>query len=176
MLGSGGPGLTGNIGPSLFGGSGVAAGHGAGALALQPTGGAGGLTARVSALLHPASLTNAAAVPAAAGSIGNAIENLYLTIEPYVQYGFNLLAYAVGFVPFIGILAPQINFFYNLFEPIVQSALFNTIDFLDGTVTFSQGLSNFAAATTASINQFIQTEINWVLSFLPPLPPFPPIL
>jgi hypothetical protein len=55
----------------------------------------------------------------------------------------------------------------------VQSALFNTIDWLGGTITFIQGLSNFWAATTASINQFINTEINWVLSFFPPLPPLP---
>ena len=42
-------------------------------------------------------------------------------------------------------------------------------------ITFSQGLSNFFAATTASINYFIHTEINWVLGFLPPLPPLPPL-
>jgi phage-related protein len=70
-------------------------------------------------------------------------------------------------------LAPQINFFYYLFEPIVQSVLFNAIDFLDGIVSFTHGLSNIWGSTTASINQFIQTEINWVLSFLPPPPPIP---
>ena len=77
-------------------------------------------------------------------------------------------------MPFVGILAPQINFFYNLIEPIVQSGLFNILDWLSGMITFSQGLSNFFAATASSINYFIQTEINWVLSFLPPLPPLPP--
>jgi hypothetical protein len=58
----------------------------------------------------------------------------------------------------------------------VQSGLFNTIDFLQGTITFSQGLSNFFGATTASINYFIQSEINWLFGYiLPPLPPLPPI-
>lgn len=90
-----------------------------------------------------------------------------------MQYGFNLASWAVGWVPWIGILAPQINFFYYLFEPIVQSGLFNTLDWLDGTITFSQGLSNFWSATTASVNQFIQTEINWIRHFFPPFPPLP---
>ncbi|AKN16426.1 PE family protein [Mycobacterium haemophilum DSM 44634] len=173
LLGNSGAGLIGNA-FGLPGGSGAAANHtGASVLGLRPTGGARGLTAAANALLQPANLTNAAAAPAAAGSIGTAIENLYLAVEPWVQYGFNLLSYVVGWVPWIGILAPQINFFYYLFEPMVQSALFNTIDWLGGTITFSQGLSNFWAATTASVNQFIQTEVNWVLSFLPPLPPLP---
>jgi hypothetical protein len=72
-------------------------------------------------------------------------------------------------------LAPQIMFFYNLIEPLVQSGLFNILDFMSGQITFAQGVSNFFAATTASINYFIQSEIYWVLGFLPPLPPLPPI-
>jgi hypothetical protein len=74
----------------------------------------------------------------------------------------------------VGILAPQINFFYYLFEPMVQAGLFNTLDWLAGTVSFSQGLANFWAATSASINQFLYTEWYWIRSFLPPLPPLPP--
>lgn len=110
----------------------------------------------------------------AAESIGNAIKNLYNAVEPWVQYGFNLTAWAVGWLPYIGILAPQINFFYYLGEPIVQAVLFNAIDFVDGTVTFSQALTNIETATAASINQFINTEINWIRGFLPPLPPISP--
>ena len=122
-------------------------------------------------------MTNASVAPAAlaSASIGNAIEAAYLAIEPYVEYGFDLAAYVVGFLPYVGFLYPQIYFFYDLFEPIVRSGLFNTLDWLGGEITFAQGLSNFSAATTASINQFINTEINWVLGFLPPLPPLPPI-
>ena len=145
------------------------------ALLLRPTGGlaAAGALLRASPLLHPGGLTNAMATSAAvtATSIATSIENLYNLVEPYVQYGFELVAYVAGFLPLVGILAPQINFLYDLFEPMVQAALFNTLDWLSGTITFMQGLSNFWAATTASINQFIQTEINWLLHFLPPLPP-----
>jgi hypothetical protein len=146
-----------------------------GALLLPPTGGVGALTA-ARALLSPAAMTNAAAVvPAASGSIGDAIKAGYLFVEPYVQYGFELAAYAAGFVPYVGYLGQQINIFYDLFEPLVQAGLFNTIDWLQGSITFAQGVSNFFDATTASINQFIQNEIYWALGFLPPLPPLPPI-
>ncbi len=161
----------------LFGGGGPISGATgqAGALLLRPTGGISALTA-ARALLAPAAVTNAAVAPAANGSIGDAIKAGYLAIEPWVQYGFNLAAYAAGFVPYVGYLAQQINLFYYLFEPIVQSGLFNTIDWLQGSITFSQGLSNFFGATTASINQFIHNEINWLFGYiLPPLPPLPPI-
>jgi hypothetical protein len=109
-------------------------------------------------------------------SWATSIENFYNFAEPYVQYGFNLAAYAAGWLPYVGILAPQINFFYDLFEPMVQSGLFNTLDWLSGTISFSQGLSNFWATTTASINQFLSTEYYWFWSFFPPLPPLPPFL
>lgn len=138
-------------------------------LGLQPT---GAPLAASSALLGPA----AEAAPAAVIPVSwaTAIEDFYLGIQPYVEYGFNLAAYLAGWLPYVGILAPQINFLYYLFEPMFQSGLFNTLDFLAGTVTFQQGLSNFWAVTTASVNQFINTEIYWFLSFFPPLPPLPP--
>ncbi|QQW32446.1 PE family protein [Mycobacterium marinum] len=157
---------------SVFAGAGSnALGANASMLALAPTGGAATAAASGS-LLGPIA---SAAAPAAIlpVSVATAIQNFYLAVEPWVQYGFNLASWAVGWVPWIGILAPQINFFYYLFEPIVQSGLFNTLDWLDGTITFSQGLSNFWSATTASVNQFIQTEINWIRNFFPPFPPLP---
>ena len=174
LLGNGAAGLIGSGGSGLLGGGGGAISNAASsALLLAPTGGAGGVAISGALPRLLSSMTNAAVAPAASG-IANTIENAYLTVEPFVQYGFQLLAYAVGFVPWVGFLAPQINFLYNLFEPIVQSALFNTLDWLSGAITFGQGLSNFFAATTSSINFFIQTEINWLLGFLPPLPPLPP--
>jgi hypothetical protein len=143
------------------------------ALQLAPTGGAraGALPSLLS------SVTNAAVKPAALipPSLANRIETVYNNVEPYVQYGFQLLVYAANFVVPFG-LANQITYLYNLFEPIVQAGLFNTLDWLSGAISFSQGVANFWAATTSSVNFFIQTEINWIRSFLPPLPPFPPFL
>ena len=119
------------------------------------------------------STTHPAVAPAAGNNIATAIENAYLAIEPWVYYGFELVVYAANYVIPFG-LANQILYIYNLFEPMVQSGLFNILDWLSGSITFSQGLANFWAATTASINNFINTEINWFLSFFPPLPPLPP--
>jgi hypothetical protein len=149
-------------------------GGNASALLVGPTGGvAAAITA--SPLLRASGLTSALATPAAfgAGSIATSIENFYNVVEPYVAYAFDLASYLVRYLPWVGFLAPQINYIYYLFEPIVQSALFNTLDWLSGTISFTEGLSNFWATTTASINQFIYTEINWVRSFFPPLPPLP---
>jgi hypothetical protein len=176
--------LAGNGGPGLLGGGSGLLARGAhevgavgqaGALLLRPTGGIRALTS-AAALLSPAAGTAAAALVPAANAlapIGQAIEAAYLAFEPYVQYAFQLLEYAVRYLPWIGWLAPQITYFYNLFEPIVQAALFNTIDVLTQTVTLSQGLSNFWAATTSSINQFLVAEAYWIRSFFPPLPPLP---
>jgi hypothetical protein len=173
LLGNGGAGL---IGSNFLGGSGLFGGNGAAAIqsaagALRPTGGMGALTA-ARALLAPAAMTNAGVLPAANGAIANAIESAYLAIEPWVFYGFQVAQYAVGWVPWVGWLAPQITIFYTLIEPIVQSGLFNILDWLSGSITFGQGLSNFIGVTAAEINQFIWEEIHF---FLPPLPPLPPL-
>ncbi|WP_205874261.1 PE family protein [Mycobacterium camsae] len=152
---------------------GAGAGNLLSALRLAPTGGSGGVAAS-GALLGPlaAQAATAAVIPV---SWATAIEGFYNAVEPYVAYGFNLASYFAGWLPYVGILAPQINFFYNLFEPMVQAALFNSLDWLSGTITFSQGLSNFWSATSASINQFLYTEWYWIRSFFPPLPPWPPL-
>jgi hypothetical protein len=143
----------------------------AGALLLAPTGGIRALTS-ATGLLSPAAATAAASLTPAANalaSLGNSIEAAYLALEPYVQYGFELVAWAAGYV--VGAFAQQINIFYNLIEPLVQSALFNVIDIIDQTITVSQGLANFSAATNEAISQFVVAEAYWVRSFLPPPPP-----
>lgn len=123
-------------------------------------------------------MSNAAAVSAAAilpVSLGDAIEAFYLTAQPWVQWGVNVLAWAVGYVPYIGwLVAPQINFLYYLWQPIFESLLFNTINFLDGTVSFSQGIANILSATQESINGFIINEALWIRGFFPPPPPISP--
>lgn len=138
-------------------------------LGLTPTGGTG-LLAAPRGLLGSAEATAASILPV---SWATAIQNFYLFAEPYVQYGFELAQYAVGWIPYIGILAGQIPIFYDLFEPIVQSLVFNTTDWLSGAITFGQSWSSFWGATAASVNQFINNEIYWFLSFFPPLPPLP---
>ena len=66
--------------------------------------------------------------------------------------GFELAAYAVGWVPYVGWLAPQIMIFYNFGERIVRSITFNVADWLGGSISFWQGLANVVVDT---INSFI---------------------
>lgn len=106
-------------------------------------------------------------------SIGTSIKGIYNAVEPWVQYGFDLAAYAVGWVPYVGWLAPQITIFYHFGERIARSITFNIADWLDGRVTFVQGLINVGVDTFNSFVQLGIDEWNFWLPPLPPLPPFP---
>ncbi|MGO4444243.1 hypothetical protein AB4Z42_12890 [Mycobacterium sp. 2YAF39] len=111
--------------------------------------------------------------PVVAGSsIDSAIKNVYNAVEPWVQYGFELAAYAVGWVPYVGWLAPQVMIFYNLVERIVRSITFNIADWLGGSVSFWDGLANVVVDT---VNSFIYFANDQIAFWLPPLPPLPPI-
>jgi hypothetical protein len=103
-------------------------------------------------------------------SIDSTIKNVYNAVEPWVRYGFELAAYAVGWVPYVGWLSPQIIIFYNFGERIARSITFNVADWLGGNVSFGQGLVNVGVDT---VNSFIQLGIDEWNFFLPPLPPFP---
>ncbi|MGV0849591.1 hypothetical protein [Mycolicibacterium phlei] len=105
-------------------------------------------------------------------SIGGFIENAYLTIEPWVEWGFELATYVVGWIPVVGWFAPQIMIFYDTGEQVVQSIVFNFADWIDGQVGFLQGLQNIAVDTINAGIYFINQEIAY---WLPPLPPIPPL-
>jgi hypothetical protein len=105
-------------------------------------------------------------------SLGNFIINAYNAIEPWVRYGFDLAAYAVGWIPYVGWLAPQITIFYNLGERITRSIAYNLGNFLNGQISFGQGLTNVAIDT---INSFIFFANDQIAFWLPPLPPIPPL-
>jgi hypothetical protein len=110
--------------------------------------------------------------PAVGGtSIDSTIKNVYNAVEPWVRYGFELATYAVGWVPYVGWLSPQIMIFYNFGERIARSITFNVADWLGGNVSFGQGLVNVGVDT---VNSFIQLGIDEWNFFLPPLPPLPP--
>jgi len=106
-------------------------------------------------------------------SIGSTITNVYNAVEPWVRYGFDLAAYAVGWIPYVGWLAPQITIFYNFGERIARSITYNIADWLDGKITFGQGLVNVGVDTFNSLVQLGIDQLNFWLPPLPPLPPFP---
>ena len=75
-------------------------------------------------------------------SVGTSIKAIYNTVEPWVRYGFDVAAYAVGWVPYVGWLSGQIPIFYNFGERIARSITYNFADWLDGRISFGQGLIN----------------------------------
>ena len=126
---------------------------------------------------RPAAAAGAVADPsvvaAATGSAGEAIINIFNAVEPFVQYGFELTAWAAGYLPWpIGWLGQQINIAYNTGEPIVQALVYSFAYLIDGQ--FDLIGPTLAFGFNLAVTNFVQGEINWVLSFLPPLPPLPP--
>ena len=66
----------------------------------------------------------------------------------------------------------QIPIFYNFGERIARSITFNIAFWLDGDISFGQGLVNVGVDT---VNAFIQLGIDQWNFWLWPLPPLPPI-
>ena len=125
-----------------------------------------------------AAVTAAAPAPQAAlagfPGIQDAIINGYNLVIPWVDYGVNLAQYAVGWIPVASFFAPQIGiFYYDLIRPIVTSAVYNFAYVIGGSIGLVQGVSNVINDSINAGIGFVNAEINWALSFLPPLPPFP---
>lgn len=105
----------------------------------------------------------------------SAIITAYDVIMPWVDWGVNLGIYATQWIPVVNWFTPQISiFYYSLIRPIITSAVFNIAYWVGGTVSFGQGLTNFFNDTVNAGIGFVNAEIDWFLSFLPPFPPFPP--
>src|SRR5262245_11589874 len=102
------------------------------------------------------------------------IKNTYNAIEPWVQWGFELVTYGVGWIPWVGWLAPQIMIFYFFGERIARSDVWNLDDWLWGSLPFVQGwLNNFSDKWDAVVQLGIDEWNFWLPNIqLPPLPPF----
>jgi hypothetical protein len=107
--------------------------------------------------------------------LGNAIKNGYDAIEFWVDYGVQWLAYAAGWIPFVGwIAAAQINIFYGaLIEPIARTITYNAADWISGYISFLQAINNDILGSANAFIGFLNAQIDWGWSLLPPLP-FPP--
>ena len=103
----------------------------------------------------------------------DAIINTYHAIEPWVRWGFELATYAVGWIPWVGWLSPQIMIFYNFGERIVESLVVNSANWLWGPLPFLEGLGNVAVDSWNALVQLGIDQWNFWLPSLPPLPPFP---
>jgi hypothetical protein len=106
--------------------------------------------------------------------LGNAIKDAYNFVEYWVDYGVDVAAYAVGWLPFGWVAADQIQIFYNsLIEPVARTITFNIADWVGGSQTFLQGLNRVVLDSANAGIGFVNAEIAWGWSLLPPLP-FPP--
>jgi len=131
---------------------------------LQPVNAAAAVLGLVSVQTAPAAV--------AAASAGDAIINAYNAIEPWVQWGFEVGAWAVGYVPYAGYFGSQINIAYNTGEPLVQSWVYSFAYLIDGSVSLIG--PTLVNGIKQSITNLVQGEIQWILGYLPPLPPIPP--
>lgn len=113
-------------------------------------------------------------VGAAAGvmSAGTNLMDLYFAALPWVQWGFETATWAVGWVPVVGYFSGQVMVAYYTGEPVVQSWFQSVAYLLDGNLTAIP--STLVNGVVDGFNAFIQSEINWLLGYFPPLPPFPP--
>lgn len=106
-------------------------------------------------------------------SAGSTVMDIYNAIEPWVQYGFEVATWAVGWVPVVGIFSGQIMVAYFTVEPLVRSVVQSFAYLLDLNIGAIPGTLVDGAVSAATA--FVQGEINWVLGFFPPFPPFPPL-
>lgn len=137
------------------------------------------LTAALQPLLQPGAAAEASAAAAAfvgadateaAQSAGDWIINAYYAIQPWVEYGVQLFAWAFEWLPWpIGLLAPQAYIVYGGWQPFAESVAFSLAFLVDGE--FDLVLPTLAAGIQTGLSNLVQGEIAWILSFFPPLPP-----
>ena len=140
------------------------------------------------ALLPPEALTSTAALSEtldaasaqvsalALPGLGNAIIGAYDVIMPWVDWAVNLGIYATEWIPVVNWFTPQISIvYYSLIEPIITSGVFNFAYWVGGAESIVGALTNFFNDTVNAGIGFVNAEIDWFLSFLPPLPPFIPL-
>jgi hypothetical protein len=109
--------------------------------------------------------------PSLAQSAGDFIINVYNALEPWFQWGWSVVAWAAGWVPIVGFFAQQINIAYATIEPLVQAVVYSFAYLIDGQAALIP--DTLVQGVAAAWNNFVQGEIYWFESFLPPLPPLP---
>ncbi|BDE00396.1 hypothetical protein [Mycolicibacterium fortuitum] len=123
---------------------------------------------------------NVTAAPTAiaiAPNLANTIDQVYVTVEPWVQWGFEVGAYALGWVPWVGGWAGGLLMdAYTFGESLVASGVFNFTDWLRGDGGIIQNLADFGADAVLAVAWL---GIDVVGTFIPlppiPLPPRPPL-
>lgn len=117
-----------------------------------------------------------AAIPIAP-NLANTIDQIYVDVEPWVQYGFEVAASIIGWVPWVGWAAGGLLMdAYTFGESLVASGVFNFTDWLRGDGGIIQNLADFGADAALSV---VWLGLDIVSTFVPlppiPLPPRPPL-
>ncbi len=103
-------------------------------------------------------------------SAGDWIINTYNAVEPWVDYGVELVSWAFSWLPWpIGLIGPQADILYSGWQPIGQSLAYSAAYLLDRQ--FELIVPTLVNGVKTGISNLVQNEIQWVLSFFPPLPP-----
>jgi hypothetical protein len=105
---------------------------------------------------------------AIAPNLANTIDGIYTAVEPWVRYGFEVATAVVRWIPFVGWFAGQIMVFYNFFESMVASGVFNFTDWLRGDGGVLENLVDFGVDVGLA---FVWLGLDEVAQFIP-LPPF----
>ncbi len=105
----------------------------------------------------------------------NPITEAYDAFEPWVAYGFELVDYAMSWVPGLWWIAPGVDLAYFTIEPLVQAGVYSFSYLLFGQ--FDQIPPAINNGLEEAAQNFIDYGLAWIGSLipLPPLPPFPPV-
>jgi hypothetical protein len=105
---------------------------------------------------------------AIAPNLANTIDSVYIAVEPWVQYGFEVATAVVRWIPYVGWFAGQIMVFYHFFESMVASGVFNFTDWLRGDGGVVENLVDFGVDVGLA---FVWLGLDELAQFVP-LPPF----
>lgn len=115
----------------------------------------------------PQDAPSALAIPIAP-NLADTIDSIYIAVEPWVQYGFEVATAAVSWIPYVGWFAGQIMVLYNFGESMVASGVFNFTDWLRGDGGIAENLVDFGVDVGLA---FVWLGLDEVAQFVP-LPPF----
>ncbi|WP_301123257.1 hypothetical protein [Mycolicibacterium fortuitum] len=152
--------MTASVAPNLAGQAGAAL-----ALGSAPSAAATG------------NVTAAPTAIAIAPNLANTIDQVYGAVEPWVQWGFEVGAAALGWIPWVGGWAGGLLMdAYNFGQSLVASGVYNFTDWLRGDGGIIQNLADFG---TDAVLAVAWLGIDIVGTFIPlppiPLPPRPPL-
>ncbi|MDG4666330.1 hypothetical protein [Mycobacterium sp. 236(2023)] len=130
------------------------------------------LAAAVSALTDNSAAPTIAPIPSLI-ALADAIDGIYVAVEEWVRYGFEVAADVVAWIPWVGIFANQIMVVYNFVESLINSGVFNTTDWLRGQGTALKNVADWVVDLGLALVWLGIDEIGaWIP--LPPIDGYPP--